>query len=318
MEIFHNVPHVNFMRYRHILVGFSFLLFCLSAFTLWTMGPKMLGVDFLGGAEIVVQFDSDTDPAAVRTAIEKGGIVDATVQGFQSAKDSGAMNRQFSIRMKSEAGTSAKSLVVAALSSGGMAKFEVIKDEEVGPVVGRQIAIDGVTALIWGMIGIGIYISVRFEWPFALGAVVALIHDAVIVSGAHVYSGRELNGPIIASILTIIGYSVNDSVIVFDRIRENIDKLYRKEVKRGDKTISFHELIDLSINQTLSRTMLTSMTILLSAIMLWTIGRGSVSELGFDFTIGTIIGTYSSIFCACPLVAFFRRFQTGGNTAISR
>lgn len=318
MEIFHNVPHINFMKYRHLLVGLSFLLFGISAYLLWTIGPKMLGVDFLGGAEIVVQFENATDPAAVRTALEKGGIVDATVQSFQEAQSTDGSNKQFSVRMKVEGGINAKSQVASAINSANLGKFEVIKDEEVGPVVGKQIAYDGIKALIWGMIGIGIYISVRFEWPYALGAVVALIHDAVIVGGAHVYSGRELNGPIIASILTIIGYSVNDSVIVFDRVRENIDKLYKREGKKaaGKKAISFYELIDLSINQTLSRTMLTSMTILLSAVMLWQIGRGSVSELGFDFTVGTIIGTYSSIFCACPLVAFFRRFQAGNDESV--
>ena len=312
MEIFKKVPSIDFMKYRHMLVGLSFVLVGAAALVLWKDGEKMLGVDFLGGAEVVVQFDETTDPSQVRTALEQGGIVDATVQVFRSSQAADVADRQFSIRMKLTSGINAKAQVVAALSKAGLNKFQIQKDEEVGPVVGKQIAIDGIKALIWGIIGIGIYISVRFEWPYALGVVVALGHDAIIVGGAHVYSGRELNGPIIASILTIIGYSVNDTVIVYDRIRENIGKLYRTEGKRnqGGK-VSFYDLVNLSINQTLSRTMLTSLTILLSAIMLWKVGHGSVSELGFDFTVGTIVGTYSSVFCACPMVAFFRKFQRG-------
>ena len=187
----------------------------------------------------------------------------------------------------------------------GADKLEIQKEDFVGPVIGEQIRTDGMTALGVALFIILIYISVRFELRFALGAIVALVHDIIITSGIFVFSGREISAAVLAGILTIIGYSLNDTIIVYDRIRENIEKDIKKfGIKKGAGT-SLVQLINLSINQTLSRTILTSLTTFFVVFILWLFGGGAVSDLAFTLVIGVVVGTYSSIFIASPVLLYF-------------
>ena len=184
------------------------------------------------------------------------------------------------------------------LSSEYGDKYTLLKEDFVGPVIGDQIKSDGLQAIIFSIIGILIYISMRFEFRFALGAIMALMHDVIITTGIFILSGRELNAPVLAGMLTIIGYSLNDTIVVFDRIRENL-MASRKE-KGVMKKSRFIEILNQSLSQTLNRTVLTSITTLFVVLILWLFGGGAVSDLAYTLVIGVIVGTYSSVFIASP------------------
>ncbi|MCL4167099.1 UNVERIFIED_CONTAM: hypothetical protein GTU68_030530, partial [Idotea baltica] len=200
---------------------------------------------------------------------------------------------EYSIRLKSDRDAKTAGRLKAALSSSEAGAFEVLKEDFVGPIIGDQIRKDGLTAMAIALICILIYITARFEWRFALGAIFALVHDVIITTGVFVWSGHEISASVLAALLTIIGYSLNDTIIVFDRIRENL---------ATPKNLPFLQLVNLSINQTLSRTVLTSVTTLFVVLSLWLLGGGAVSDLAYVLVIGVIVGTYSSIFIACTSV----------------
>jgi preprotein translocase SecF subunit len=313
MEIFHNLPQFRFMKYRHIFALISAALIGTAIFGWVSLGDKKYGVDFLGGSEIIVEFKEPVDVAKVRAAAESTGASSVSVQAFEGKTN------QYSIRLRGAPAAADASAVkpdpskppekmsakvIEAVRQVG--PLDVLKEDEVGPVIGRQILRDGVLAISLGLLGILIYISVRFEWPYAVGAVGSLLHDVIVCAGFYALAGHEFNAPMLAALLTIVGYSVNDTIIIFDRIRDNMGLMHK-----GKDKMSFLEIVDLSMNQTLSRTILTSLTILFSALMLWLVGTGSISELGFAFTIGTVAGTLSTIFIACPLVNLCRQLQKG-------
>jgi preprotein translocase SecF subunit len=176
--------------------------------------------------------------------------------------------------------------------------YKDVKNDSVGSQIGQELKSKGIKAIIFALIGIIIYISIRFEFAFAMGAITALAHDVLITVGIYCALGHELSMPIIAALLTIVGYSVNDTIVVFDRIREDL-KLVRGK--------SYKEIANLSINQTLSRTVLTSLTTLLTVIMLLIFGGGAVFDFALALCIGIMVGTYSSIFVATPVVLFWHR-----------
>jgi preprotein translocase subunit SecF len=174
--------------------------------------------------------------------------------------------------------------------------------EMVGPQVGKDLRQKGILSLVYAMIGILIYISWRFELRFAIGAIIALMHDVLITLGAFSLTGREIDLPIIAAFLAIIGYSLNDTIIVYDRIREN----YGKHKKKG-----FSEVVNRSINETLSRTILTSGTTLMVVLALFFFGGGVIHNFAFALLIGILVGTYSSVFVASPVLIFWDDYRSG-------
>ena len=171
--------------------------------------------------------------------------------------------------------------------------FEILRMEKVGPAVGKDLTTKAIKALFFAIIGICIYVSLRFKFRFAIAAIIALFHDVLIAAGALALTGREFSVPVIAALLTVVGYSINDTIVVFDRIREDL-RLMRKS--------DYQEIINTSINQTLSRTLLTSLTTLLVVFALFFLGGAVIKDFAFVLLIGVIVGTYSSVFVASPLL----------------
>ncbi|MFB3926342.1 MAG: protein translocase subunit SecF, partial [Syntrophales bacterium] len=186
-------------------------------------------------------------------------------------------------------------------SAFGKGAFEVRKAEVVGPKAGRDLARKGLMALIFANLGMLIYIAWRYEFRFALGGIIALVHDVIVTAGVFTLLGKEFTLTIIAALLTIVGYSINDTVVVFDRIRENM----KKSTKQG-----LRDIINSSINQTLSRTLLTSLTVVLVLVALFFFGGEVIHDFAFTLLIGVVFGTYSSIFIASPLVLVWESFRT--------
>jgi preprotein translocase subunit SecF len=178
-----------------------------------------------------------------------------------------------------------------------------VKKDSVGPQVGKELRKKGILSIVWALVGIVIYITFRFEFGFAMGAIVALLHDVLVTVGVFCLFGHQLSLPIVAALLTIVGYSVNDTIVVFDRIREDMD------LQKGKPYI---EVANQSINKTLARTLLTSLTTLLTIVMLLVFGGGAIHDFAVALFIGILVGTYSSIFVATPVTLFWHKMAPAG------
>lgn len=292
-----------FMKYRFLCGGLSFAVIAFSLFIWVQKGDAKYGVDFLGGTDVVVKFPEKITSGEIRLALKEAGFVGAVVQAFESE------DNEFSIRIKANRDNTTAKKILAALEELGQGNLEVLKEDFVGPIIGDQIRSDGIKSMIIALVCILIYITVRFEWRFAVGAIIALLHDVTITAGVFIFSGREITAAVLAALLTIIGYSLNDTIIVFDRVRENFTKALSSKKSKGgvSKDTSFIEIVNISINQTLSRTILTSLTTLFVCMSLWLFGGGAIADLSFALVIGIIVGTYSSIFIACVAVVALDR-----------
>ena len=306
MELISKNTKFDFMGTKYFWAAISLLIIAVSIYTWFDKGMGKYSIDFVGGTDIVVHFENFIEIDQVRTTLEKGGIEGATVQSFEHGKG------DFSIRLKAEKGSEAGKRIRELLSEIEGNSVSLLKEDFVGPIIGEQIREDGIKAMILSMICILLYVSFRFEWRFAIGAVVALIHDVIVMGGLFILSGGEVGAALLAAALTIIGYSINDTIIIYDRVRENLTWAYKGEDKKRQSTekkqlseMSLSQIINLSINQTLSRTILTSLTTMLVVLALWLLGGGAVRDLAFALVIGLIAGTYSTVFIACPVVMLF-------------
>lgn len=279
---------IPFIRFRHVAVTFSLIIFVASIALFFARGLNF-GIDFVGGIMIEIATDGPADLAKLRSTMGGLGIGEVQIQEFGQADD-------VLIRIPSpaEGGEAASQEVVnkvrAALDD---VVVEYRRVEVVGPQVSGELVRSGVIAVILALVLMLIYIWFRFEWQFSLGAITSLVHDVVVTIGVLAIMQIEFNLQMIAAILTIVGYSMNDSVIVFDRVRENLRKYKKMELG---------ELIDLSINQTLSRTVITSGTTLLALLALFVFGGEVLRGFTFAMIFGIVIGTYSSIFIASPVL----------------
>ncbi len=265
---------------------------------------QVFGVDFTGGSATTFSFTPAESGVpvpmeALRTALAEAGVDKATIQ-YQKELDSKV---ETSLQVKTGVdlidNVKQADIVKRVLVSGFPdAAFEIVQEDEVGSQIGAELKKSAVWAIVWAMVGIIIYISWRFEFGFALGAIVALLHDVLMTVGLFSATGHQISLPIVAALLTIVGYSVNDTIVVFDRIREDL-KLLKKP--------SFKEICNLSINQTLSRTLLTSVTTLITIVMLLVFGGGAIFDFALALCIGVIVGTYSSVFVATPIVLLWYR-----------
>jgi SecD/SecF fusion protein len=274
---------------------------------------KVFGVDFTGGASTTFSFanPSKTPPvpmAEIDDTLKKAGVLNPVVQ-YQKEIDSSVIS---SLQIKTgvdlvkvegqDEPVKQSDIVKKVLATTYPdVKFKVAQEDEVGSQIGKELKRSAVLSIIWALVGIIIYISWRFEFGFALGAIVALAHDVLVTLGLFSVSGHLISLPIVAALLTIVGYSVNDTIVVFDRIREDI---------RLNKKQSFKEICNLSINQTLSRTLLTSLTTLITIVMLLVFGGGAIFDFALALCIGVLVGTYSSIFVATPIVLLWYRDKT--------
>jgi SecD/SecF fusion protein len=284
LELFKN-PNIPFVKSRVWAYGFSVICLALGIFALTVRGAKNYGVEFTGGTFVQVAFKQDVDQAKFRSELEKQELKGVTLQHFGEAN-----SHQYIVKM-AEGNPSKVSAAAEALA--GKDSFEIEKVDQVGPSVSGSLRDKAFWAIIWSWLGILIYVGWRFEWKYSAAAVIALVHDSIFSFGVYALSGREINLATIAAILTIIGFSVNDTIVTFDRIRDNL-KLMRKT--------PFAEVVNLSVNQTLSRTILTTMTVLFGTLALFLFGGSAIADFAFILLVGFAIGTYSTIFVASALV----------------
>ncbi|MBI5101673.1 MAG: protein translocase subunit SecF [Nitrospirae bacterium] len=263
-------------------------------------GRANLGIDFAGGTSIQLKFEKTVDLHAVRVALEEGGIKDFDLQDFP------AVNKVL-IRVKkaeSELGHASDAIAAAITKKLPDNKYVVDSTTVIGPKVGGRLRADAAMAVALATVGILIYIAIRFKFNFAVGATIATFHDVLAVLGIFYMLGREINLILITALLTIAGYSLTDTVVVFDRIRENLKIRIKDPVD---------VVMNLSINEVLSRTIVTSFTVLLSSLALFFFGGEVLHDFALAMIIGVAIGTYSSIFVASPVVLLW-----GGNRPLSK
>ena len=301
------LPHdtkIPFISLRNMtLVGSAF--FMVASLVLFFAQGLNYGIDFRGGTLIEVQTkDGPADVGKLRDQLGDLGLGDVSIQEFGSPQD-------VLIRVEQQpGGEKAQQEVVSKIKGALGDGVDYRRTEVVGPTVSEELKEQGTYAVLAAIFGVLLYIWFRFEWQFAVGAVVALVHDVVLTIGIFSLLGLEFNLPIVAALLTIVGYSLNDTVVVYDRIRENLRK-YKK--------MALDELLNLSINQTLSRTILTSVTTLLALVSLFVFGTEVIKGFTFAMIWGVLIGTYSSIFIAAPLLLYFgvsREWAGGGGSRV--
>jgi len=291
--------NLNFVGRRKLAIFVSCALILAGIVSLVVKGGPEYGIDFAGGTLVQVKFTKETTAGAIKDALaplDLGGLV---VQRF------GDEASEFLVRAQatsSELESLGKQVETTLETVYGNDQVDIRRVEMVGPQVGKDLREKGFKAILFAMVAILIYITLRFEFRFAVGAILALVHDVLITLGAFSIFGKEIDLPIIAAFLAIIGYSLNDTIIVYDRIRENMGK-YAKE--------GFETVINRSINETLSRTILTSGTTLLVVVALFIFGGGVIHNFAFALLVGVVVGTYSSIFVASPLLIFWQDFRKG-------
>jgi len=293
MQLISPNTNFDFVGKRQVMIAASLSLAALSLLLGLIVGPK-LGIDFSGGSLIQVRFDNATEADAVRKAVGEQ-MHGADIQNV------GRDGREFLIRLPlNEANSeSVNNTVTTALGEAfGRDSVEILRVEAVGPRVGQELRERAILAVFFSTLMMGVYIWIRFEWRFGIGAAVALLHDVILTFGALVLFGYEFDLNIVAAMLTIVGFSVNDTVVVSDRIRENRAK---------DRRAPLAEIINRSVNETLSRTFLTTGTAIMVVTALFVLGGSVLRGFSFALLVGFIVGVYSSIYIAAPVVLFFER-----------
>jgi len=284
MEIFKKVTHIDFMGKRKLAIVFSLLLMAIAIGAMVTRGLNF-GLDFTGGTLIEVGYEQPVDLQEVRIALDKVGFGDAVVQHFGTSKD-------VLVRLAPRGGEDSEAIgdqILQVLNAASEGEVKMRRQEYVGPQVGDELRDDGGLAMIIALAFILIYVMARFEYRFALGSIAALIHDVVITVGFFALFQWEFDLTTMAAVLAVIGYSLNDTIVVFDRIRENFRKM-RKDPPR--------QVINASINQTLSRTLMTSGTTLLVVFAMFFLGGELIHSFSLALIVGIMVGTYSSIYVA--------------------
>jgi len=286
------IPNINFVKFRYIAIAIS-LIVIITGIVFFVMNKGFdLGIDFKGGIMVQLKTDESVTTADLRAALNKNGIT-AVIQKYGVPE-----KHEFLIRTSAQA-TNNKSIVQnieQALSANlGPDKIMLpfIKTDLVGPTIGDYITRQSIWLILVSLILIMIYIAFRFEFIFSIAAVIALLHDVLVVLTFLLFTHKEITVSIIAAILTLIGYSLNDTIVVFDRIREDLKKY---------KTISYATIINRSINETLQRTIVTSFTTLFAVLAIFYFGGPVLHDFAFAILVGIISGTYSSIFIASPIL----------------
>jgi preprotein translocase subunit SecF len=298
MELIKPGTTIDFVSKVKFAIGFSWLLIAIGIVSLIARGGPNYGIDFAGGTMVQIKFSQKPPIDEIRSALATLGLGDATIQDLGSGAAGGT---EFLIRLPvsaAEMENLSKKVTDTLESKFGQAAMEVQRIETVGPRVGKELRVRAVLAVLFSTIMMGAYIAFRFELRFGLGAAIALLHDVFITVGALSLLNYEFDLTIVAALLTVVGFSVHDTVIVSDRIRENMRKSRREALAK---------VINRSINETLSRTILTTGSAVLVLLALYVLGGNVINGFAFALLVGFIIGTYSSIFVASPIVLFFER-----------
>jgi preprotein translocase subunit SecF len=285
MKILKQKTNLDFMGKRRLAFIVSLLAIVLSIGMLTVRGLNF-GLDFTGGTLIEVSFPGDADTELVRSNLREAGLNDAVVQTFGAASD---IVVRVPPRSAEESSAEISTIVLQALQQGVEGEVVMRRVEFVGPQVGDELAEQGILAVVYALIGIFLYVMIRFQWRFSAGAVAALVHDVIITMGVISLLQVEFDLTVVAALLAVIGYSLNDTIVVFDRIRENFPRLRKSSPTR---------VINQSINEMLARTLMTSGTTLLVLVALFVFGGEIIHAFAFTLIIGIIVGTYSSIYVA--------------------
>jgi preprotein translocase subunit SecF len=307
VEFFRGV-NVNWLRLKWYFLGFSLIfsvagLISMGAHMRTIGSPVPLGVDFKGGTQVQVQFDKAPDADRIRQAMAAAGIKDASIQTITSIDQSNGNQVLIGLPEQQDESSldAGRQQIVAALQAHYDNPFTVRNVQVVGPTVGKQLEKQALLATLYSMLGMLVYLWFRFQLIYGVAAVVACFHDTLITVGAFALLNKEISLTVIAAILTLVGYSMNDTIVVFDRIRENL-RLSRRE--------ALSDVVNRSINQTLSRTVLTSGLTFLTVLSLFIFGGQVLNGFSFALVIGILIGTYSSIAVAAPMLVAWQEWRS--------
>jgi preprotein translocase subunit SecF len=309
MQIF-KTPNFNFIRWRWQALALSALVIVAGVGLMVARGGLPLGIDFSGGTQVVVKFSQPVSQSMVFGAIQ-GIPGEKVVQQYDDPADNTWLIRLPQIEGV-EQGTSLEqgaNQAVAALQAAGLPKFEVIGNEFVGPVIGADLQRKGVYATLASIVGITLYIAFRFRPSFALGAIVATFHDILVTLTFLSFFGYELSLNIVAALLTITGYSVNDTIVVFDRVRENFRFMRRDALE---------DVVNMAVNQTLSRTIITAGTTFLSVLALYLFGGEVLHGFAFTMLVGIVSGTYSTVFIAAAIAIMLSHRKKAAQASASQ
>ncbi len=291
MRLFENTNY-DFIKWRwHALVASAILILAGVGFMV-ARGGMPMGIDFTGGTVVVAKFESAVADDAVRRALD-AVPGEKVIQSYGDAADHAVLIRL--PELTQEEGTSLEQgarAVVQALTAAGLPKFEILSQEIVGPVIGRDLQLKGLYATLASIVGITIYIALRFRPAFAIGAIAATLHDVLVTLAFLAFFGYDLSLNIVAALLTITGYSVNDTIVIFDRVRENL---------RSSRRDSLEKVVNTAVNQTLGRTVITAGTTFLSVLALFLFGGEVLHGFAFTMLVGIVSGTYSTIFIAAAI-----------------
>jgi len=296
MELIKPDSNINFVGNIKGALTFSLILIAISLGSLIIKGGPRYGIDFEGGTLIQIKFSTKVDISELRVALSNLAIEGLSVQEFGEKEA-----HEYLITMKKTTGELeglSDKIKVTLEKRYGAESLDVRRVEMVGPKVGKDLRKKGMLAVIFSLLGMLIYIWWRFELRFGVGAIICLIHDVTITLGALSITNKPIDLPIIAALLTVVGYSVNDTIIISDRIRENLKKMIRERLK---------EIVNKSVNQTLSRTCITAGTTLVVVTALFFLGGEVINDFAFTLMVGICIGTYSSIFISSPLLIVWER-----------
>jgi preprotein translocase subunit SecF len=286
MKFLNRKTNIDFMGKRKIAFATSLILIILSVVTLFTRDLNF-GLDFTGGTLIEVSYPTAPEISDVRSNLADAGMNNAVVQTFGAASDIVVRIPLRADEGESEAEIS--TVVLTAMQQGVEGEVVMRRVEFVGPQVGDELKEQGILAVVYALIGIFLYVMMRFQWRFSVGAVTALVHDIIITMGVLAVVQVEFDLTVVAALLAVIGYSLNDTIVLFDRIRENFPRL---------RKASPLEVVNTSVNETLSRTLMTSITTLLVLIALFIFGGEIIHAFAFTLIVGVLVGTYSSIYVA--------------------
>ena len=296
-------PNFDFIRWRWHALALSVLVI-VAGFALMATRGLPLGIDFSGGTLIVVKFQQATSEDAVRGALNTIPG-DKVIQPYGEAGENEWLIRLPQVEGEGDDLERAGQEVLSALQGANLGQFEVLQRDSVGPVIGRDLQLKGIYATLASLVGITLYIGLRFRFAFAIGAIAATLHDVLVTLAFLTFFGYELSLNIVAALLTITGYSVNDTIVIFDRVRENL-RVQRRE--------PLDKVVNTSVNQTLSRTIITAGTTFLSVLALYLFGGEVLEGFAFTMLVGIVSGTYSTVFIAAAIAIILSGKQAKART----
>lgn len=309
MEFFRS-SNIDWLGKKWYFLGFSLIFSVAGVLSLAFWHGVPLGVDFKGGTQIKVHFDSTPNDAHIRQALDRAGVHDEIVQSISGGATSN--DEVISLPLSTASDTAhdqGRAEVEAALKSNYKdSGFSIVQEDIVGPTAGKQLTKQAAWAVLYSLLGMLVYLWFRFELIYGVAAVVAVFHDTLITVGAFSLTNQEITLTVIAALLTLIGYSMNDTIVVFDRIRENL-ALSRRE--------SLSDVVNRSINQTLSRTVISSGLTFLTVLSLYLFGGEVLHGFSFALVIGILIGTYSSIAVAAPMLVAYQDWRGSRGKTVS-